>query len=274
MDVGGQAVIEGVMMRNKDNFAIAVRDKKGKIRVKKEKSTKLSKVLNLFLIRGVIVLFLTMYDGIRALVWSGNQQEEEQEQLTNKEIIGTISFALFFSIIFFVVVPFFVAHWISSNNNFLFNVLDGLFRIILFLGYLIIISTMDDVKILFSYHGAEHKSIACYENGEKLTVANAKKFSRFHPRCGTSFLFIVLLISIFIFSLIQGHWWIKLLGRILALPIIASISYELIKLSGKYQHNFVVKILILPGLWLQRLTTREPSDKQLEVGLRSLKEVL
>ena len=133
---------------------------------------------------------------------------------------------------------------------------------------------MKDVRVLFHYHGAEHKTIACYEAGKKLTLKNVKKFSRFHPRCGTSFLFIVLIISIILFTLISGPWWIKLLGRIVLLPVIAGIGYEMIKLSGRYRKNPVVKVITAPGLWLQRITTHEPNDKQLKVGIESLKAVI
>ena len=131
-----------------------------------------------------------------------------------------------------------------------------------------------DVKTLFQYHGAEHKTIYCYEAGEKLTLPNVKKYSRFHPRCGTSFIFIVLFISIFIFSLITGELLTKLVGRILLLPVIAGIGYELIKLSDKFSRNSLVKILIAPGLWLQRITTKEPNDQQLQVGIQALKGVV
>ena len=133
---------------------------------------------------------------------------------------------------------------------------------------------MKDVKTLFQYHGAEHKTIYCYESGKKLTVENVKKFTRFHPRCGTSFLFIVLLLSIFVFSLLSGPLWVRLVGRIVLLPVVAGIGYEIIKLSDRFRENFLVKGLIAPGLWLQRITTSEPSDKQLEVGIASLQAVI
>jgi uncharacterized protein YqhQ len=223
--------------------------------------------------RGVVGLGYTLYDGIRALIWSGNQNLGIEEKLTKKEVILTITTSFLFAIVFFVAVPFFSARWIQADGLG-FDILDGVFRITLFLGYLAIISRMDDVKTLFQYHGAEHKTIYCHENGKELTVNNVKKFSRFHPRCGTSFLFVVLLLSIFVFSFLQGPLIVKLLGRILLLPVIAGIGYELIKLSGKFQTNSVVKVLIAPGLWLQRITTQEPSDKQLEVGIASLKSVL
>jgi uncharacterized protein YqhQ len=273
MEVGGQAVIEGVMMRNKEKFAVAVRTKEGKIKVKKEKSSKFSKAFNIFFVRGVVGLGYTLYDGVKALIWSSNQQLETEEKLTKKEIIGTIFFSMLFAVLIFVVLPFFTANWIHSEG-WLFDVLDGAIRVGLFIGYLVAISFMKDVKTLFAYHGAEHKSIACYEAKKTLTVENAKKYSRFHPRCGTSFLFIVLILSIITFTLIQGPLWVKFLGRILLLPVIAGIGYEIIKLSGRYNKNPVVKVLIAPGLWLQKITTKEPSDKQLEIGLESLKAVL
>ncbi len=273
MEVGGQAVIEGVMMRNKEKFAIAVRLPNGKIKIKKEKSSNFPKIFNVLFVRGVVGLGYTLYDGVRALIWSSNQNLGEEEELSKKEIIGTISMSFLFAVLFFVLLPFFTARWIHADGL-LFDALDGAFRVILFLGYLAIISFMKDVKTLFQYHGAEHKSIYCYESGKKLTLENVKKFSRFHPRCGTSFLFIVLLMSILIFSLLDGSWMIKLFGRILLLPVIGGLSYELIKLSAKFQKNVVVRALVAPGLWLQRITTQEPSDEQLEVGIASLKSVV
>jgi uncharacterized protein YqhQ len=274
MTVGGQAVIEGVMMRNKERFAIAVRLPDGKLKVKKESSTKSPKIFDIFFVRGVIGLGYTLYDGVRALIWSGNQNLGiEEEKLSKAEIIGTISTSFLFAILFFVALPFFSARWLSGDG-FLFDVLDGVFRVGLFIGYLILISMMKDVKTLFQYHGAEHKTIYCYESGKKLTVENVKKFTRFHPRCGTSFLFIVLLLSIFVFSLLSGPLWVRLVGRIVLLPVVAGIGYEIIKLSDRFRENFLVKGLIAPGLWLQRITTSEPSDKQLEVGIASLQAVI
>ncbi len=273
MDVGGQAVIEGVMMRNKKKFAVAVRLPNGKIKIKKDQSTKFPKFFDFPFVRGVVGLAYTLYDGVRALTWSSNQQLGEEEKLSKKEIVLTIGGSFLFAILLFVIIPFFSARAIHSEG-FWFDALDGVFRVILFLGYLFAISFMQDVKTLFAYHGAEHKTIYCYEAKQKLTVKNVRKFSRFHPRCGTSFLFLVLLLSIFIFSLIPGGLWAKLIGRLLLLPVIAGIGYELIKLSGKFQNNTVVKALIAPGLWLQKITTKEPTDKQLEVGIASLKAVV
>ena len=273
MDVGGQAVIEGVMMRNKQHYAVAVRTKDDKIEILKEKSSKYPKYFQYPFIRGVIGLGYTLYDGIRALIWSSNQQLETDEKITKKEAIMTIVFSMLFAIVIFVVVPFFSARYIQSDGIG-FDMWDGAFRFLFFFGYLLIISRMKDVQTLFKYHGAEHKSIACYEAKEELTIKNARKYSRFHPRCGTSFLLLVMIISVLIFTLIPGGWVAKLLGRIVLMPVIAGIAYEAIKLSGRYNSNMVVKTLIAPGLWLQRITTKEPSDAQLEVGLRSLKAVL
>lgn len=273
MDIGGQAVIEGVMMRNKERYAVAVRLKNGNIKVRKEKSSSYPEWLNVFFIRGVVGLGYTFYDGVRALIWSNNQNLGERDKLNKKEIALTLTASFLFAILIFVIVPFFSAHWINSEGM-LFDVIDGLLRIALFLGYIILISFTKDVKTLFRYHGAEHKAVHCYEAGKELTIHNVRKFSRFHPRCGTSFLFIVLLISIVVFTFIPGSTWFKFIGRIALLPVVAGISYEIIKLSAKYQKNILVKVLIAPGLRLQRITTNEPTDNQIEVGIASLKAVV
>ncbi|MFH1275534.1 MAG: DUF1385 domain-containing protein [Candidatus Woesearchaeota archaeon] len=273
MNVGGQAVIEGVMMRNKEKLAIAVRLPDGTIKIKKDHSTNFPKFFNVFFIRGIVGLGYTLYDGLKGLTWSSNQQLNKEEKLTKKELFFSIAGSMLFAILFFVALPFFTAHWIGFEGAW-FDILDGVFRVGLFLGYLSVISRMEDVKRLFQYHGAEHKAIYCHEAKKKLTLANVKSFSRFHPRCGTSFLFLVLLISIFIFSLIEGPLVVKFFGRILLLPVIGGISYELIKLSDKFRDNFLVKIVTAPGLWLQRLTTNEPDDKQIEVGIKALEGVL
>jgi uncharacterized protein YqhQ len=274
MQIGGQAVIEGVMMRNRDKFAVAVRLPNGKIKIKKEKSSRFPKIFDFFFIRGIVGLVYTLYDGIRALLWSSNQSlGEDDEKLSNFEIFSTLAISFLFTLIFFIGLPFLTAHLIHSEGVW-FNVLDGLFRIVLFLVYMFAISKMKEIQRVFQYHGAEHKVIACYEAKKPLTLANAKNYSRFHPRCGTSFLFIVLIMSIILFSFITGAWYVKLLGRIILIPVIAGLSYELVKLSSKHAKNWLVKMLIAPGLWLQKLTTNEPDDKQLEVGIASLKAVL
>jgi len=273
MNVGGQAVIEGVMMRNKERYAVAVRLPNGKIKTKIEKSTSYPKIFSYFFIRGIVGLAYQLSDGLKALIWSSNQQLEKEEKLSNKELALTILSSFIGVIVLFVLLPFLAAHYLRAQGVW-FNVLDGIFRIMVFLIYLGIISRMKEVRTLFQYHGAEHKSIYCYEAGKTLTVENVKKYSRFHPRCGTSFIFIVLLLSILVFSFITGSWWMKLVGRIVLIPVIAGIGYEIIKLSSRFQSNPLVKILITPGLWLQHITTQEPTDKQIEVGIKALKAVV
>lgn len=273
MDVGGQAVIEGVMMRNKKKFAVAIRLPNNEIKIRKETSSRFPKFFNFPFVRGVVGLGYTLYDGIRALIWSSNQHLGKGEKLTKKEIISMIVISFLFSLLIFVAVPFFSAHLIYPEGIW-FDILDGIFRVIIFLGYLISISFMKDVRTLFQYHGAEHKAIFCYESGKALTLENVRKRSRFHPRCGTTFLFVVLLISIIVFTLIPGAWWVRFLGRIALLPAIAGMSYEIIKLGGKYRKNVLINTIIAPGLWLQRITTKEPSDKQIEVSIASLRAVI
>lgn len=273
MNIGGQAVIEGVMMRNKEKLAIAVRLPNGKIKVKKEKSSQLPKFFDFFFVRGIVGLVYTLKDGIKALTWSSEQQLGEGEKLTKTQMFFTIALALLMGIFLFVLIPFFSARWLIAEG-FWFNFLDGVLRAVIFLGYLLIISSFKDVKRLFQYHGAEHKAIACHEAGKELKVENVKDYSRFHPRCGTSFLFLVILISIVVFSFLTGGLLVKLLGRIVLIPVIAGVSYELLKLSGKYSRNVLVGIIIAPGLWLQKITTKEPSIKQMEVGIAALKAVL
>ena len=273
MNIGGQAVIEGVMMRNKHRMAIAVRLPNGKIKIKTEKSTNFPSLFNIFFLRGIVGLGYTLYDGLKGMLWSSNQQLKKEEKLTKKEMFFGVAGSFLFALLFFVGIPFFSAHLIHPDG-FWFNVWDGLFRVVLFLGYLLLISRLDDVKRLFSYHGAEHKAIYCYEAKKALTLRNVKLFSRFHPRCGTSFLFLVLLISIFVYSFLPDPWWVKLSGRVILLPLIGGISYEVIKLSNRFPRNLLIKIITAPGLWLQRLTTREPSNKQLEVGIKALKAVV
>ena len=272
MTIGGQAVIEGVMMRDKEKFSVAVRLPTGKIKVKKEKSSSLPKFFQLPFLRGAVGLLYMLVDGIKALIWSSNQQLGKEEKLTFKEIIGTIALSLFFAILLFIVVPFFTAQFFQTEGVW-FNILDGLFRVVLFLAYLGIISRMKDMKILFQYHGAEHKTIYCYEAGKKVTLENVKKFPRQHHRCGTSFLFLVLIISIVVFSFITGAWWVKLGGRIILIPVIAGIGYELIELGDRFYRNPVVKALIAPGIWLQEITTKEPTNKQVEVAMKALEGV-
>jgi len=293
LSAGGQAVIEGVMMRSPNYFSTSVR-KDNKIISRTKKIKKRSKFLKLPVIRGIVNFIDMLVLGIKELTWSANQQtDEKEEQLTKKEIIGTIAFSMALVVIVFIALPYFLTHlagFVEETQPIKFNLVDGIIKIGLFLIYLYAISFMGDVKTLFKYHGAEHKVVHCYEAKKALTVKNAKKFSTKHPRCGTSFIFIVFIISILLFSLIPvilininpnfsnfslfQRKSILFMIRILVIPIIAGLSYELLKLSAKYKKNKIIKATTMPGLLLQKITTKEPTNKQIEVAIASLKNVL
>jgi uncharacterized protein YqhQ len=279
LNVGGQAVIEGVMMRSPNYWAVAVRKPDGGIEVKDDKLDMLSetnKFAKLPIIRGVIMLVSALVLGIKALNFSANVAYDEEEEMSNWAIYGTISFAFLIAIAVFFVLPLFLTNLFHFKSYLLFNIVDGIIRIGFFLIYIYAISLMSDIKRIFQYHGAEHKVIYNYENDDNLSVESAKKYTTLHPRCGTSFLIIVLLISILIFSAVpkSSPFYIKVLSRIVFIPLIAGLSYEALKLSAKYKDNFLVKLFVLPGLWLQKITTKEPDELQIEVALEALKTVL
>lgn len=277
---GGQAVIEGVMMRGPEDLAIAVRKPDNEIVLEERPVNSITKkipFLKLPLIRGTIMLFESLIIGIQALTFSANQAAEgEEEELSNWELTLTVAVAMGLGILLFVVTPASIARLLYFlKSPMLIVFLEGLVRISIFLIYVLIISRMKDIQRVFQYHGAEHKVIHAYEAGEELTVANARKYSTLHPRCGTSFLLIVMVIMIFLFSFIgKPPLLIRIAAKIILLPIVAGISYEIIKLSGKYARSPVMKIIIAPGLWLQKLTTREPDDSQVEVAIKALAAVL
>ena len=290
INIGGQAVIEGVMMRAPRSVAIAVRRANGEIVVKKDMVVPLSErfpVVKLPIVRGAVALFSSLITGIKALNFSANEAmveekgEEKKEELSSWAMAGTMAIAFGFGILLFFILPLYVTKWLTqlaiiSDNNIVFNLVDGVIRVAVFLLYIWSISRMKDIQRVFQYHGAEHKSIFAFEAGDELTVANVRGYSRLHPRCGTSFLLIVMLVSIVIFSLIPKLWpfYMKAGARIVLLPLIAGVSYEFLKWSAKNDHSPLVKLIIAPGLALQRLTTREPDDKQLEVAIRSMQEAL
>ncbi|NVN92937.1 MAG: DUF1385 domain-containing protein [Desulfuromonadales bacterium] len=292
INVGGQAVIEGVMMRAPRSVAIAVRRANGEIVVKRELVAPLSErypFVKLPIIRGAVALFQSLITGIKALNFSANEAMSEEEKegepgdndLSSWAMAGTMVIAFGFGIGLFFVLPLYATKLLTqfaiiSDNNIVFNLVDGLVRVIVFLVYIWTISRMKDIQRVFQYHGAEHKSIFAYEAGEKMTVENVRRYSRLHPRCGTSFLLIVMLVSIAVFSLIPKLWpfYLKAGSRVVLLPLIAGISYEFLKWSAKNEANPLVKLIITPGLALQRLTTGEPDDAQLEVAIRSLDEAL
>ena len=277
--VGGQAVIEGVMMRDANRTATAVRLPNGEIEVETHPVTSIRErypVLNLPLIRGSVIMVESLVIGMRALSFSAQAAGEEDEQMTKKEIALTILFALVLASVLFIVIPTGAAHLAAAytNDPIVFNLIEGGIRLAVFLLYIWGISWMGGIRRVFQYHGAEHKTIHCYEAGEALTVENVQKFPRLHPRCGTNFLLIVMVIAI-VFHVFFG-WpdlWLRILSRLAVLPVVAGVSYEIIRFAGRSE-NRIVRIMITPGLWLQYLTTRPPADEMVEVAIESLKAVL
>ena len=277
--VGGQAVIEGVMMRDAHRTATAVRLPNGDIDVETRTVSSIRDrypVLNLPLIRGSVIMVESLIIGMRALSFSAQAAGEEDEQMTKKEIAMTILFALVLASILFIVIPTGAAHLAAAytDDPIVFNLIEGGIRLMVFLLYIWGISFMGGIRRVFQYHGAEHKTIHCYEAGEVLTVENVQKFPRLHPRCGTNFLLIVMVVAI-VFHVFFG-WpdlWLRILSRLAILPVVAGVSYEIIRFAGRSE-NHLVHILITPGLWLQYLTTRPPADEMVEVAIESLKAVL
>lgn len=277
--VGGQAVIEGVMMRGPGYVATAVRDPSGSIKVKKQTVASFGDRHPFFkkpLLRGVVSLLESLVIGIRSLSYSAQMAGEEDEQLSDRELVGTILFAFVLAAVLFVAIPTGAArafHFITDDPLFL-NLMEGVLRLVIFLGYIWGISRMKDIHRVFQYHGAEHKTIHCYEAGLPLTVQNVQQFTTLHPRCGTSFLLIVMVVSIFVFAFLG---WpdlaARILSRVLLLPVVAGISYEIIRFSARTQ-NRLVHMAVLPGLWLQKITTDQPEDDMVEVAIESLKAVL
>jgi len=283
-NVGGQAVIEGVMMKGKKGWTVAVRGPKGEIHVKKEELSELPKILRLPIVRGFIALFHSMFIGIKAIEFSANKayEEEEGKPLSPVAITATIGLSIIIGIALFILLPLYATKLLGAvfasvaKSSFMFNLVDGIIRVFIFLLYIIAIGMWKEMRRIFEYHGAEHKVIHAYENGKELTLMNIKDHSPLHPRCGTSFLLIVMVISIFTFSFIPQSWSFiyKFLSRLVLIPLIAGLSYEFLRLSAKMKHNQIMHILIQPGLFLQRLTTREPDEAQIEVAIKALEEVL
>jgi uncharacterized protein YqhQ len=277
--VGGQAVIEGVMMRGPKFIATAVREPSGNIAIQQEELTSIADrypILKKPMIRGVVALAESLIYGLKALSFSAQAAgEEEEETLSTKEIAMTMIFSLGLAILLFVVIPTFAAKYIHSavTDSRLLNTFEGLLRLAIFFLYIWGISLMKDIQRVFQYHGAEHKTIHAYEAGEELTVENIRKYSRLHPRCGTNFLLIVMVVSIIMFAFLGWpDLWLRILSRIVLLPVVAGIAYEIIRFAGRSKAGWVA-CAITPGLWLQQLTTREPSDDQIEVAIAALNAV-
>ena len=309
MNVGGQAVIEGIMMRTPHAFTVAVRTPSGEISVRDDAWQSIwerYRFLRWPFLRGSVVMLESLINGMQALAFSANEAYPEEagegggkggkgDKLSQAQIAGTLAMSLAMGMAFFVALPHLLTWGLGlllgtealDPNGALFHLVDGVIKLLLFLGYLIGISYMEDIRRVFQYHGAEHKVIYAYEAGEALTVENARKYTTLHPRCGTSFLMFVVLVSIFLFTavfplLLPSMQELPTLVRHLAMvaikiPLmlpIAGISYEAIKWSGKYPDNALLGLLSRPGLWMQRITTKEPSDDQLEVALVALKRAL
>ncbi len=278
---GGMAVIEGVMMRGARSTALAVRKSDGSIELETEALHDLAgryPFLKWPFIRGTYVLIDSMVVGIKALNKSANMSlAEEEEELGTGEIIITMLVAFALAIVLFVALPTALVHFTQRylGGIVMQSLIEGVIRLAFFLLYVYAISRINEIGRVFMYHGAEHKSISTYEAGEELVVENARKYSTLHPRCGTSFLLIVMVISILVFALLgEGSLFYRIWTRIAVLPIVAGLGYEYIKISAKYQTQAWARMLIAPGLWLQKLTTREPDDEQLEVAITALKAVL
>jgi uncharacterized protein YqhQ len=286
IQVGGQAVIEGVMMRTPGALAVAVRKPNGEIVVQTKTLTALSsrpKLFQLPIMRGTVNLLQAIGLGIQALNFSANQSLEEEDTPLGVFSLSVIMvFAFGIGIGLFVYVPLLLTNLLKNevplvaNNTLLFNLIDGILRIAIFLVYLISISMFKDLRRVFEYHGAEHKAIYVYEHGEELTSDCAEKYSTLHPRCGTNFLLIVMMLSILVFSVFRSNapFYMKFLARVMLVPFIAGISYEIIRYAAKRQDKLWIRWMTKPGLSLQKITTKSPSADQLEVSLRALQEVL
>lgn len=291
--VGGQAVIEGVMMRGAQGIATAVRKSNGEIVIDRKESipfTKRNKLLGIPIIRGFVSLIESLVVGINTLNYSASFFEDDEDSEPSKfdkwvekifkdkteEILMGITLCVSIGIatLLFFILPTFAANVfkkIGVHNTVGLNVIEGIIRVIIFLTYIYLIGKMDDINRVFQYHGAEHKTIFCYENEMELTPENAEKFNRFHPRCGTNFLFLVMIVSIVLFSLTGWNsLWERILYRVILLPIVSGLTYEIIKWMGK-SNSSLSKITAYPGLMLQKLTTKEPDYKQLEVAIAALK---
>lgn len=280
MPVGGQAVIEGVMMRGADKVAVAVRQPDGQIIVDVNPVSSIKDkypILKKPLLRGVITLFESLYDGMKALAFSAQVSGEEEDQLTKSEMVLTIVTSVALAVGLFIIIPTWSMRFLHSltEDPLLLNLAEGVLRMVIFLVYIGAISSMKDIQRVFQYHGAEHKTIYAYEAGLPLEVEHIRPFSTLHPRCGTNFLMIVMMISMFVFTFLG---WPNLLeriaSRIVLMPVIAGVSYEIIRWAGAHADNSVVRFAIMPGLLLQKLTTRQPDDMQIEVAVASLKAVL
>jgi uncharacterized protein YqhQ len=287
--IGGQAVLEGVMMRGPSNWALAVRKPNGEIadhQAHIRSPMARHPIFRLPIIRGVVALGESLAIGFRALAISANyaaqdpnasadDQEEVETELSRWSLFVAFTIAIVFALMLFKVTPALITGWLPIETTGWFVVVEGGIRVTFFIGYILLISLLPDLKRVFQYHGAEHKTINAFEAGEELEPSRVQQFSLIHPRCGTAFLLWVMVIAIFVFAFLGRPSWPWLItSRVLLLPLIAGLAYELIRFAGKHTGNRLLMTLLAPGLWLQRLTTREPTLDQIEVSIRALREVL
>lgn len=272
--VGGQAVLEGVMMRAPWAYCVSVRRSDGEVVWKEAPVSEFKS--NIPLIRGFIVLIQALILGIKALNFSAEVVEEKEKPVSRFSIFITMVVAFAFAALLFLFLPLFLTNLFHLESGLWFNIVDGLIRVAIFFLYLLAISLMKDIRRVFQYHGAEHKVVHTYEAGEPLTVENARLKTTLHPRCGTSFLLFVVLIAIAVFALIphEAPFWVKLTGRVVLLPLISGIAYELIRLSHRFKETGWASLLMWPGLMLQKITTKEPDDQMLQVAIYSMERVL
>jgi uncharacterized protein YqhQ len=275
---GGQAVVEGVMMRGRKTMVTAVRQPRGELAIDVQPLSALysGRLRRTPLIRGIIVLIESLVLGIKSLLYSANAAlEEEEEKLPGGLVWIMMLAALGLAVALFFIVPLLLTKLLHISSSLLFNLVDGLIRVAIFIAYIKLMTLMPDIKRVFAYHGAEHKVVNAYEAGVPLEPEVIKNYSKAHMRCGTSFLFAVVIISIIVFALFGLHsTWLMVLSRIILIPVIAALGYEVIYFGGRHASNRFVRIILAPGLWLQALTTREPDDSQLEVAAAALKKVM
>lgn len=277
---GGQALLEGVMMRGRDHWAVAVRRPDTRIHIESHDVRSVAKRYPILAkpgFRGVLALGQALSIGVRALTISANQSVEEEERLTPRQMATSMTIAFVVFIAVFIVGPYlgFRAFRGAVPSSLLRNVLEGVLRVALFLAYLALIGQMKDIRRVFQYHGAEHKTIAAFEHGDRLEPAAVDRYSTLHVRCGTNFLLIVMLLAIAVYSVFSVQGILAAIAlRIVTIPLIAGISYELLRLGAKYTSSPVMRVLMAPGLWLQKITTRPPEHGQIEVAIASLEEVL
>ena len=275
---GGQAVVEGVMMRGRNTMATAVRRSDGGVAIDTQPLPAIYTgwMRKAPLIRGVIVLIESLVLGIKALLYSANMSlEEENEEVSSGQLGLLMAVAMVFSVVLFFIVPLFLTRLFHFSSSLVFNLVDGVIRVTILIIYLKLMILVPDIKRTFAYHGAEHATVNAYESGVPITLESVRGHSKEHVRCGTSFMFVVMVISILVFSLVGlRSIWLMVLSRIVLIPVIASLSYEIIYFGGRHTGNPLVRAVLAPGLWLQSLTTREPDDSQLEVAIAALGKVV